>query len=163
MARQATQAAVQSTRLPVFVKLSPNVSNIAEIAQAAAEGGAAGLTLINTLLGMAIDIDARRPKLANWTGGLSGPAVRPVAVRMVWECRKAVDLPIVGMGGIMTWRDAVEFLLAGADAVSIGTGNFVDPMAPMHALEGIERYMETHGFSAMADFRGALRPPLDSR
>ncbi|MCX7012178.1 MAG: dihydroorotate dehydrogenase [Candidatus Sumerlaeota bacterium] len=156
-ARQATQAAVQSSRLPVFVKLSPNVANIGEMAQAVAEGGAAGITAINTLLGMAIDVETRRPKLANVTGGLSGPAIRPVAVRMVWEIRKAVpDLPLIGMGGILTWRDAIEFLLAGANAIAIGTGNFVNPMAPMDVLQGIEDYMAQHGFASVAELSGAM-------
>jgi len=161
-ALRATQAAVQSGRLPVFVKLSPNVTNIGEIAQAAAQGGAAGLSVINTLLGMAIDIKTRRPKLANITGGLSGPAIRPVAVRMVWECRKAVALPIIGMGGIMTWQDAIEFLLAGANAVAVGTANFVNPMAPIEILKGIEQYLIDNGFASAAELCGALNMGKDN-
>ncbi len=155
--RQATEAAVGASTKPVFVKLSPNVGNIAEMAQAAAEGGAAGLCLINTLMGMAIDIKTRRPKLGNQTGGLSGPAVRPVAVRMVWECRKAMTLPIIGMGGIMNWQDAIEFFLAGANAISIGTANFVDPMAPMDILHGIENYMRVNNFASLEELSGALQ------
>ncbi len=155
-AKQATEATAQAGSLPVFVKLSPNVANIGEMAQAAAEGGAAGISVINTLVGMAIDIEKRRPKLANATGGLSGPAIRPVAVRMVWECRKAVDLPIIGMGGIMTWRDAIEFFLAGANAVSIGTANFVDPMAPIEIIKGIQTYMARNGFNSIEELSGAM-------
>lgn len=154
--RQATEAAVGASKVPVFVKLSPNVGNIGDMARAAADGGAAGLSVINTLLGMAIDIKTRRAKLGNYTGGLSGPAIRPVAVRMVWECRKAVTLPIIGMGGIMNWRDAVEFLLAGANAISVGTANFVDPMAPIAILAGIRNYMGENGFASIEELSGAM-------
>lgn len=154
--RQATEAAVRASKIPVFVKLSPNVGNIGDMARAAEEGGAAGLCVINTLLGMAIDIKTRKAKLGNYTGGLSGPAIRPVAVRMVWECRKAVTLPIIGMGGIMNWRDAIEFLLAGANAISIGTANFVDPMAPVQVIEGIANYMRDNGFASIAELSGAM-------
>ena len=113
--------------MPVIAKLSPNVTDIAEFAKVAQEAGCDGLSLINTLLGMAIDVRCRRPRLANCTGGLSGPAIRPVAVRMVWQAAKAVSLPIIGMGGIMTGEDALEFILAGASAVAVGTANFVNP------------------------------------
>lgn len=154
--RQATKAAVNASKLPVFVKLSPNTGNIADMARAAADGGAAGICVINTLMGMAIDIKTRRAKLGNYTGGLSGPAIRPVAVRMVWECRKAVTLPIIGMGGIVNWQDAIEFFLAGANAISIGTANFVDPHAPMLILRGIEDYMRENGFASINELSGAM-------
>ncbi|HWQ30917.1 MAG TPA: dihydroorotate dehydrogenase, partial [Negativicutes bacterium] len=123
--------------VPLIVKLSPNVTDIKEIALAAQEGGADALSLINTLLGMSIDIKTRKPVLANTVGGLSGPAVKPVAVRMVWQVAQAVSIPVVGMGGISTWQDAVEFMLAGAAAVSVGTANFVNPYAPLEIADGI--------------------------
>jgi len=143
-----------STDLPVIVKLSPNVTDIVAIAQAAASGGADALSLINTLLGMSIDIERRRPVLGNTFGGLSGPAVRPVAVRMVWQVSQAVDLPVIGMGGISTWQDAVEFLLAGAAAVSVGTTNFVNPWAPLEIVQGIKEYCRRHGFKAVREIVG---------
>ncbi|HVJ50279.1 dihydroorotate dehydrogenase [Desulfitobacterium sp.] len=153
-AEQVIAAVKAETDLPVIAKLSPNVTSIVAMAQAAARGGADIISLINTLLGMSIDIEKQRPILANCVGGLSGPAVRPVAVRMVWEVSQAVDLPIIGMGGILTWQDAVEFLLAGASAVSIGTGNFVDPCAPLGILDGIEEYCQRHGVSAVSELTG---------
>ncbi len=131
----------KKTKLPVIAKLSPNVTDIAEFAKVAQEAGCDGLSLINTLLGMAIDVRCRRPRLANCTGGLSGPAIRPVAVRMVWQAAKAVSLPIIGMGGIMTGEDAVEFILAGASAVAVGTANFVNPHATLDVLQDMERIM----------------------
>lgn len=142
------------TDLPVIAKLSPNVTDIVEMAKAVARGGADIISLINTLLGMSIDIEKRRPVLANKVGGLSGSAVRPVAVRMVWQVSQAVDLPIIGMGGILTWQDALEFLLAGASAVSIGTGNFINPVAPLEVIQGIEEYCERHGFSSVRELVG---------
>lgn len=153
-AERVIAAVKAETDLPVIAKLSPNVTSIVAMAQAAARGGADILSLINTLLGMSIDIERRQPILANRVGGLSGPAVRPVAVRMVWEVSQAVDLPIIGMGGIVNWQDAVEFLLAGASAVSIGTGNFVDPSAPLGVLDGIKEYCQRHGFSSVSDLTG---------
>ncbi|HOM42834.1 MAG TPA: hypothetical protein PK481_04800, partial [Bacillota bacterium] len=128
-----------------------------EIAEAAQEGGADALSLINTLLGMAIDINTRRPVLANNVGGLSGPAVKPVAVRMVWQAAQAVDIPIIGMGGICCWQDAVEFMLAGADAVSVGTANFINPYAPLEVLEGIEKYLIKNRFSNINELKGNLK------
>ncbi|MHB1651127.1 MAG: dihydroorotate dehydrogenase [Desulfitobacteriaceae bacterium] len=153
-AEQVIAAVKQETDLPVIAKLSPNVTDIKAMAGAVARGGADAISLINTLLGMSIDIERRHPVLANTFGGLSGPAVRPVAVRMVWEVAQVVDLPIIGMGGITTWQDAVEFLLAGATAVSIGTGNFINPRAPLEILEGIRNYCLRHGFSSVREIVG---------
>ncbi|AFM01670.1 dihydroorotate dehydrogenase family protein [Desulfitobacterium dehalogenans ATCC 51507] len=142
------------TDLPVIAKLSPNVTDIVEMAKAVERGGADIISMINTLLGMSIDIERRRPLLANKVGGLSGPAIRPVAVRMVWQVAQAVDIPIIGMGGILTWQDAVEFMLAGAKAVSIGTGNFVNPLAPLEVIEGIEEYCRRQGFASVEEIVG---------
>jgi dihydroorotate oxidase B, catalytic subunit (EC 1.3.3.1) len=153
-AEQVIAAVKKETDLPVIAKLSPNVTDIAEMARAVAAGGADAVSLINTLLGMSIDIDKRCPVIANTFGGLSGPAIRPVAVRMVWQVAQAVKIPIIGMGGITAWQDAVEFLLAGASAVSIGTGNFVNPKAPLDILVGIEQYCLKHGFTSSRDLVG---------
>lgn len=142
--------------VPLIVKLSPNVTDIKEIASAAQEGGADALSLINTLLGMAIDINRRKPVLANTVGGLSGPAVKPVAVRMVWQVSQVVNIPIVGMGGISSWQDAIEFILAGADAVAIGTANFVNPFAPIETAKGIEEYLIKNGFGSIHELKGKL-------
>ncbi len=131
----------KATKLPLIVKLSPNVTDITAIAHAAEDGGADAVSLINTLLGMAIDIERRKPGLANITGGLSGPAIKPVALRMVWEVASVVELPVIGMGGIMTPEDAVQFLLAGATAVAVGTANFVNPRAALEIAQGIEEYL----------------------
>ncbi len=155
MAAEVIRAVRENTRLPVIAKLSPNVTDIVEIARAVAAAGADALSLINTLLGMKIDIRARRPVLGNILGGLSGPAVRPVAVRMVWQVARAVDLPILGMGGIMTGEDALEFILAGATAVAVGTANFVDPRATMGILEEIIEYMDRFGVKNINDLVGA--------
>jgi dihydroorotate dehydrogenase (NAD+) catalytic subunit len=131
----------KATRLPIIAKLSPNVTDVTRFARAAADAGCDGLSLINTLLGMAIDVRCRKPRLANWTGGLSGPAIRPVAVRMVWQTAKAVSLPILGMGGIVTSEDALEFILAGASAVAVGTANFINPGATVDVVRGMERFL----------------------
>lgn len=144
-------------RVPLIVKLSPNVTDIKEIAAAAQEGGADALSLINTLLGMAIDINTRKPVLANTVGGLSGPAVKPVAVRMVWQVSQAVNIPVIGMGGISCWQDAVEFMLAGASAISIGTANFVNPYAPLEVLEGIKDYLIKNKFDNINELKGNIR------
>ena len=146
-----------ATGLPLIAKLTPNVTDIVEIASAAAESGADALSLINTLLGMAIDVHTRQPKLANVTGGLSGPAIRPVAVRMVWQVARAVDLPIIGMGGITTAEDALEFLIAGARAVSVGTANFVNPLAALEIISGIEDFMIRNEIRDVNDLVGSLR------
>lgn len=151
-----TKAVKKVARQPVIMKLSPNVTDIAEMAKAAEAGGADCLSLINTLTGMKIDVDRRCFALANKTGGLSGPAIKPVAVRMVYQAAQAVKLPIIGMGGILTAEDALEFILAGATAVSIGTANFVNPNATINVLEGIEAYMMNYGVSDINELIGAV-------
>ena len=147
----------RATRLPVIAKLSPNVTDITEFARAAADAGCDGLSLINTLLGMAIDVRSRRPRLANCTGGLSGPAIRPVAVRMVWQAAQAVRLPIIGMGGIMTAEDALEFVLAGATAVAVGTANFVNPAATLDVISGLETFLAREGVASLRELTGQVR------
>jgi dihydroorotate dehydrogenase (NAD+) catalytic subunit len=144
------------TKLPLIAKLSPNVTDITEFAKAAQDAGCDGLSLINTLLGMAIDVRCMRPRLANCTGGLSGPAIRPVAVRMVWQAAKAVSLPIIGMGGIVTGEDALEFILAGASAVAVGTANFINPRATLDVLAGIESMMLEQGIMDIKDLIGKV-------
>ena len=139
---------------PLIVKLTPNVTDIASIAKAVEDAGADGVSLINTLLGMKIDIDKRKPALANKTGGLSGPAIKPVAVRMVYQVAKAVNIPILGMGGIVNGEDAIEFMLAGATAVSIGAGNFIDPYTSIKTIEGIEEYMKKYNVNDINEIIG---------
>ena len=151
---QVVETVRKATPLPLIVKLSPNVTDISLTAKAAAEAGADALSLINTLTGMAIDVATRRPKLANVTGGLSGPAIKPIAVRMVYEASKAVSIPLIGMGGIMNALDAVEFLLAGATAVAVGTANFINPAATVGIVEGIESFMREKG---IADIHELIR------
>lgn len=151
-----TRKVKEQCQVPLVVKLSPNVTDIKDIALAAQEGGADAISLINTLLGMAIDINTRKPVLANVVGGLSGPAVKPVAVRMVWQVAQTVSIPVIGMGGICSWQDAVEFILAGADAVSIGTANFVNPYAPMEIIEGIKEYLIKNNFGNINELKGNL-------
>jgi dihydroorotate dehydrogenase (NAD+) catalytic subunit len=136
------------TTLPVIPKLTPNVTDVASFARAAEEAGADAISLVNTFLAMAIDVETRRPKLSNVLGGLSGPAIRPIAVRMVYECHQAVKLPIIGMGGIMTVEDALEFLIAGATAVQVGTANFVDPLIWSRLIAGLEDYLTRHNSRA---------------
>jgi len=143
---------------PLIVKLSPNVTDITQTAHAAEVGGADCLSLINTLLGMRIDIKTKRPVLHNNVGALSGPAVKPVAVRMVWQVRKVTDLPIIGMGGIASWEDAVEFLMAGANAVSIGCAAFSNPSVPLEVIDGIEKYMEANNISDISEITGSVIP-----
>ncbi|MHB1405237.1 MAG: dihydroorotate dehydrogenase [Desulfitobacteriaceae bacterium] len=159
-AEEVIAAVKKETDLPVIAKLSPNVTDIGEMARAVAAGGADIVSLINTLLGMSIDIEKRRPVLANTFGGLSGPAVRPVAVRMVWQVAEAVSLPIIGMGGITTWQDALEFMLAGASAVSVGTGNFANPRVPLEITAGLKDYGERHGFQSVSELVGLARGRL---
>ncbi|MBO8136561.1 MAG: dihydroorotate dehydrogenase [Desulfotomaculum sp.] len=155
MAAEVTKAVKSSTTIPVIIKLSPNVTDITKVAEAVAAAGADALSLINTLLGMAIDITTRRPVLGNVMGGLSGPAVKPVALRAVWQVYKAVELPIIGMGGISTAEDALEFILAGAAAVAVGTANFVNPRATIEVKQGIERYLIENGIKNINDLIGA--------
>ncbi len=145
-----------ATRRPLIVKLTPNVTDVTEIARAAEAAGADALSLINTLLGMAIDADRRRPQLARVVGGLSGPAIKPVALRMVWQCHDAVRIPLLGMGGITCGTDAVEFMLAGASAVAVGTANFANPRACVDVVDGIIDYCEAHGIARATDLTGAL-------
>lgn len=152
-----TRKVKEHCKVPLIVKLSPNVTDIKEVALAAREGGADALSLINTLLGMAIDINTRRPVLANVVGGLSGPAVKPVAVRMVWQVADTVDIPIIGMGGISCWQDSVEFILAGADAVSIGTTNFINPYAPLEILDGLKNYLVKNNFKSIKELKGNIK------
>lgn len=140
----------------LIVKLSPNVTDIAEIARAAEDAGADSVSLINTIMGMAIDSEKRRPILSTVTGGLSGAAVKPVALRMVWQVAKAVKIPVVGLGGIMNGRDAVEFLLAGATAVEIGTANFIDPTITVKVIDYIDNYLRRHNFCSVTEIIGAL-------
>ena len=158
-AHDVVAAVRRSTPLPVIPKLTPNVTDIAAFARAAEEAGADGVSLVNTFLAMAIDVETRRPKLSNVFGGLSGPAIRPIAVRMVYECRQAVSIPIMGMGGIMTADDVVEFLVAGADAVQVGTANFVDPFIWPKLLDGLTAYLRRHGHCAVSDIVGTVELP----
>jgi dihydroorotate dehydrogenase (NAD+) catalytic subunit len=144
------------THLPVIPKLTPNVTDVASIARAAEEAGADAVSLVNTFLAMAIDVETRRPKLSNVVGGLSGPAIRPIAVRMVYECRRAVKIPVIGMGGIATAEDVLEFLIAGASAVQVGTANFVDPFIWSKLEHGLRQYMQRHGVARVADLVGTL-------
>lgn len=141
----------------LIVKLSPNVTDITEIARAAEDAGADSVSLINTLLGMAIDAERRIPLLSTVTGGMSGAAVKPIALRMVWQVSKTVKIPVVGLGGIMNWRDAIEFFLAGASAIEIGTANFIDPTITVKVLEGINDYLDRHKFNSIYDIIGALK------
>ena len=140
----------------LIVKLSPNVTDICEIARAVEAEGADSVSLINTLLGMAIDAEKRKPVLSTITGGLSGPAVKPIALRMVWQVSKAVSVPVIGLGGIMNATDAIEFMLAGASAIQVGTANFVDPTVSVKIVDGINEYLDRHGFESVKDIIGAL-------
>ena len=154
--RKVTTAVREVLQKPLIVKLTPNVTNIAEIAKGVEDGGADAVSLINTLLGMKIDINTRRPVLANNTGGLSGPAIKPVAVRMVYQVAQAVKIPIMGLGGIMNGEDAIEFMLAGATTISIGAGNFIDPYTSVKTVEGIEEYMRKYNIENITDIVGKV-------
>lgn len=158
-AAEVTAACRAVTARPLIVKLSPNVTDIVEIARSVQAAGADAVSLINTLLGMSIDARTRRPRLARVVGGLSGPAIKPVALRMVWQVASSLEMPVVGMGGIMTGEDAVEFMLAGATAVAVGTANFVDPTATMRVVDGIVEYCHEQGVERVADLTGALTKP----
>jgi dihydroorotate dehydrogenase (NAD+) catalytic subunit len=144
------------TRLPVIPKLTPNVTDVASFARASEEAGADAVSLVNTFLAMAIDVETRRPRLSNIVGGLSGPAIRPIAVRMVYECRCAVNIPVIGMGGIASSSDALEFMIAGATAVQVGTANFVDPFIWPKLLDGIRQYLERHQIRRVSDLTATL-------
>lgn len=157
MIEEITSKVKAVSKVPLIVKLSPNVTDIAEMARAAEAGGADALSLINTLLGMKIDIKTRRPILHNNMGGLSGPAVKPVAVRMVYQVRQAVSVPIIGMGGITTGEDAIEFMLAGANAVAVGTAGIVDPYAWIRVRNGIEKYLDDNGIKDVNDIVGTVQ------
>jgi dihydroorotate dehydrogenase (NAD+) catalytic subunit len=146
----------KATSLPLIPKLTPNVTDVASFARASEDAGADAVSLVNTFLAMAIDVETRRPKLSNVLGGLSGPAIRPIAVRMVWECRQAVRLPIIGMGGIATATDALEFMIAGATAVQVGTANFVDPFIWSKLMDGIRAYTAAHGIARLQDIVGTV-------
>ena len=158
-AEEVTRAVREVYHKTLIVKLSPNVTSIADIAKAAKQGGADSVSLINTLLGMAIDAEKRKPLLSTVTGGMSGAAVKPIALRMVWQVAQAVKIPVIGLGGIMNWRDAVEFILAGASAIQIGTANFIDPTITLKVVEGINDYLDRHGFASVTDLVGALELP----
>jgi dihydroorotate dehydrogenase (NAD+) catalytic subunit len=154
--RDVVRAVRRVTRLPVIPKLTPNVTDVASFARAAEEAGADAVSLVNTFLAMAIDVHTRRPKLSNIVGGLSGPAIRPIAVRMVYECSQVVKIPIVGMGGIASAEDVLEFMIAGASAVQVGTANFVDPFIWTKLLQGLDRYAADHKIARIADLIGTL-------
>lgn len=155
-ASEVVKAVRSAYKKTLIVKLSPNVTDITEIARAVEANGADSVSLINTMLGMAIDADTKRPILSTITGGLSGPAVKPVALRMVWQVYNSVKIPVIGLGGIMNWRDAVEFMLAGASAIQIGTANFIDPTVTVKVIDGINNYLEKYKYNSVSDIIGAL-------
>jgi dihydroorotate dehydrogenase (NAD+) catalytic subunit len=157
MAHAVTKAVCRHFSRPVIVKLSPNVTDIALIGRAVEEAGADGVSLINTVLGMAIDIESCKPKLANTFGGLSGPAIKPIALRMVWQVAASVSIPVIGIGGITSAADAIEFFLAGATAVQVGTANFINPQATEEIIDGIELYLEKKGITSIGDVIGKAR------
>ncbi|KAA6351873.1 Dihydroorotate dehydrogenase B (NAD(+)) catalytic subunit [termite gut metagenome] len=155
-AAEVTKAVRSVYRKTLIVKLSPNVTDITEIAKAVEGSGADSVSLINTILGMAIDAERRRPVLSTITGGLSGAAIKPIALRMVWQVAKAVDIPVIGLGGITNWKDAIEFLLAGASAIQIGTANFIDPTITIKVIAGINDYLNRHGYQSVKEIVKAL-------
>ncbi|OQW97241.1 MAG: dihydroorotate dehydrogenase B catalytic subunit, partial [Desulfobacteraceae bacterium A6] len=155
-AYKVTKAVREKTSKTLIVKLSPNVTDISEIAVSAVDAGADSLSLINTITGMSIDINTRRSRLANITGGLSGPAIRPIALRMVWQTAQKVKVPVIGIGGIVSAEDAIEFFIAGATAVQIGTANFVNPKATVEIIEGIEKYLADRNISSLSEITGTL-------
>ena len=157
MAAEVVKAVKEVSRKPLIVKLTPNVTDITAIARAVEAAGADAVSLINTLMGMRIDLRTRKPILANVTGGFSGPAIKPVALRMVYQVRRAVSIPILGLGGIMNGEDAAEFLMAGADAVAVGTAALVNPTAPVDVVEGLRAFMEREGFASIAELKAAFR------
>src|SRR5213592_1498220 len=153
---EVVSAVRKATRLPIIPKLTPNVTDVASFARAAEDAGADAVSLVNTFLAMAIDVETRRPKISNVVGGLSGPAIRPIAVRMVYECRQMVTIPVIGMGGIADTRDALEFIIAGAGAVQVGTANFVDPCLWPRLLDGISDYLRRHQVERVSDLVGTI-------
>ena len=155
-ASSVVRAVREAYKKTLIVKLSPNVTSVVDIAKSVVDAGADSLSLINTLMGMAIDIEKRKPILSIATGGLSGPAVKPVALRMVWQVAKAVSVPVIGLGGIMNAKDAIEFLLAGASAIQVGTANFIDPAITVKIAQGINEYLEAHGYKSVTEIIGAL-------
>jgi dihydroorotate dehydrogenase (NAD+) catalytic subunit len=159
MAHTVTQAVRSRYRKHVTVKLSPNVTDIVQIAKGVEDAGADAVSLINTLTAMAIDVHSRKPKIANVTGGLSGPAIKPIAVRMVWQVARAVNIPVIGIGGIMNADDALEFMIAGATAVQVGTANFINPKATMEIITGIENYLVQKGFNTATSLIGSVQTP----
>ena len=161
LAAQVVRLVKQHSRVPLIVKLTPNVTDITVVAKAVEAEGADILSLINTLLGMAIDATSRRPVLARQIGGLSGPAIKPVALRMVWQVAQAVDLPLIGMGGIVSAVDAIEFFLAGADAVAVGSASLTNPYAIPEIIEGIDRWLDREGYASVRDIRGLALPEQD--
>ena len=158
LTREVTAAARRASSRPLIVKLSPNVTDITELARAAVDGGADALSLVNTFVGMAIDLETRRPVLSNGTGGLSGPAIKPVALRMVWQTAQAVRVPVIGMGGVASGRDALEFMVAGAAAVEVGTASFADPRATVRIITEIEQYCRAHQIASLRSLVGTLQP-----
>lgn len=158
-AAEVTRIVKANTTLPVIVKLSPNVTNIVEIAKAVEEAGADAVSMINTILAMEIDVETGKPLLGNQVGGLSGPAIKPIALRMVWQVAQAVDIPIIGMGGITTGRDAIQFMMAGASAVAVGSATMVDPMAPVRIAKEMEEWLDEHDIPSVKDIIGMALPP----
>ena len=156
---QITRAVRDVYPKPLIVKLTPNVTDITATARAAESAGADAIAVANTYVGLAIDVESRRPRLGNVTGGLSGPAVKPMSLALVWKCAQAVRIPIVGQGGITDWRDAAEYILAGATAVCIGTANFTNPMAPVEVVEGLSEWLEAQGAASIAEMVGAMELP----
>lgn len=157
LTRGLTKTLKSRSRRPLIVKLSPNVTDIAEMARAAEDGGADALSVANTYLAMAIDTETFKPRIGNITGGLSGPAIRPITLRMVYQCAKAVKIPVIGLGGIFSAEDAVEYFLAGASAIQVGTANFHDPQAPLRVLEGLAKFLEKRGLSSVRDLVGKIK------
>jgi dihydroorotate dehydrogenase (NAD+) catalytic subunit len=156
LTRNLTKVLKSRSKRPLFVKLSPNVTDIAEMARAAEDGGADALTVANTYLAMAIDTETFKPRIGNITGGLSGPAIRPITLRMVYQCARTVKIPVIGLGGIFAAEDAVEYFLAGAQAIQIGTANFQDPKAPLRILDGLTRFLQKRGMSSVRELLGKI-------
>ena len=157
LTRQLVSMLKERTRRPLIVKLSPNVTDVAELARAVQDAGADALTVANTFLAMAIDVATFKPRIKTITGGLSGPAIRPITLRMVYQCVRAVKIPVIGLGGIVKAEDAIEYFLAGASAVQVGTANFYDPRAPLHVLEGLETFLKQRNLSSIRDIVGQMR------